>query len=63
MGMSEVRRERARRYKDKLVGKPRLPGGVLSEEESQLLERMAEKHGGKKAAIIAGLKKLEGQDD
>lgn len=35
----------------------------LSDEEMVLLDAMAKRHGGKSAAIIAGLKLLDGQND
>jgi hypothetical protein len=38
---------------------PRLPTGYLSYQEYVLLERAAEKHGSKKAAIVAGLRALD----
>lgn len=38
---------------------PRLPSGFLTYEEYVLLARAAEKHGGKKAAILAGLRALD----
>lgn len=35
----------------------------MTDEEAALLERMAAKHGGKSAAIVQGLKRLEGSNE
>lgn len=35
----------------------------MTEDEAALLDRMAAKHGGKSAAIVQGLKRLEGSND
>lgn len=50
-----------KRYQLKRQGKPRIPCAYLTDEENQLLCDLAKIHGGKKAAIIAGLKMLHEQ--
>ena len=52
-----------KRYQLKRQGKPRIPCAYLTDEEDQLLCELAKIHGGKKAAIMAGLKMLYEQGD
>lgn len=52
-----------KRYQLKRQGKPRIPCAYLTDEEDQLLCDLARIHGGKKAAIMAGLKMLYEQGD
>lgn len=48
-----------KRQNEKRKNKPRLGGMSLSEGEAALLDEMAVKHGGKKAAIFKGLDALK----
>ena len=50
-----------KRYQLKRQGKPRIPCAYLTDEENQLLCDLAKIHGGKKTAIMAGLKMLRKQ--
>lgn len=56
---SESQRRAFANYRKKNQGKARLPGVILDDSEAVLLEEMGAKFGSKKAAIIAGLKKLK----
>ena len=58
MSATEAQKRAAANYRKKNQGK-RLPGVILSDAESALLDEMAEKFGSKKEAIFAGLKKLK----
>jgi hypothetical protein len=49
-------------YRQRKTG-ARLPGVILNNEESALLDEMAEKFGSKKAAIFEGLKLLKSNSD
>lgn len=60
---SDAQKAAHAKYEEKRKGKPRLPGGVLTEEEARLLSDLGAKHGGKKEAIIKGLKLLEKLDE
>lgn len=59
---SEAQKRAAANYRQRNKEKSRLPGVLLSPEESQLLDEMAERYGSKKAAILAGLKRLKEVD-
>ena len=56
---SEAQKRAVARYRQRNQDKARLPGVLLSAEESALLDEMAEKYGSKKKAIIEGLKLLK----
>ena len=64
--MTEVKRSNAQskadtKYEEKRKGKPRLPGGYLSQEEDKLLIEMGDIYGGKQKAIFKGLELLKEQ--
>jgi hypothetical protein len=58
-----VNRERKRKneqaYRDRNVGRPRLPGTYLTDEESLLLKELGSVYGSQKAAIFEALKQLK----
>ncbi|ECD2968458.1 hypothetical protein EU408_02000 [Salmonella enterica subsp. enterica] len=59
---SDAQKRAAANYRQRNQGKSRLPGVLLEPDEAALLNEMAERYGSKKAAIIAGLKKLKNID-
>ncbi|EDR7342117.1 hypothetical protein QE95_003849 [Salmonella enterica subsp. salamae] len=59
---SEAQKRAAANYRQRNHKKSRLPGVLLSPDEAELLDEMAERYGSKKAAIIAGLEKLKEVD-
>ncbi|CAM3946504.1 hypothetical protein PLGE761_02405 [Pluralibacter gergoviae] len=56
---TEAQKKAAATYRAKNSGKARLPGVLLTDDESALLNEMANRYGSKKGAIMAGLKKLK----
>lgn len=56
---TDAQKKADKKYDEKRKGKPRLPGGYLTEEEDKLLREMANIHGDKKTAIFKGLKLLK----
>lgn len=56
---TEARIASQAKYQAKRAGRPRMPGLYLSQEEADLLERMAARCGSKKAALMEGLKMLD----
>ncbi|WP_438863752.1 hypothetical protein [Neptunicella sp.] len=51
-----------KRQNEKRKGQPRLGGMPLTQDEYDLLDKLAAEYGGKKAAIVAGLKLLDSSD-
>lgn len=47
------------RYEEKRKGRPRLPGGYLTDEQDNLLTEMAKIYGSKQKAIFKGLELLK----
>ncbi|WP_294909998.1 hypothetical protein [uncultured Gilliamella sp.] len=55
----ERKRKNEQAYRDRNAGRPRLPGTYLTEQESELLKKLATICGTQKKAIFAGLKLLD----
>ena len=59
MTLTEAQKRAIEKQSKKRVGKPRLPGIYLTDNENDLLTEMGEKYGSKRAAIFAGLAMLK----
>jgi hypothetical protein len=55
----EKQRKNEQAYRDRNAGRPRLPGTYLTEQESELLKKLAAVCGTQKKAIFEGLELLK----